>query len=80
MRFILLLSVGLCLRGRGVLCEGTAGDQGGRTASLAPPTSAPALPARIVVADGATETERWAADRLAELLVLPTDHGGHNRS
>ena len=78
MRFILLLSVGLCFRGRGVLCEGAAGDQGGRTASP-PSSSAPALPARIVVADGATETERWAADRLAELLVLPTDHGEHNR-
>ena len=25
------------------------------------------------MADGATESERWAADRLAELLAIPTD-------
>jgi hypothetical protein len=33
---------------------------------------APPLPARIVVAHNATETELWAAGKLADLLMLPT--------
>ena len=37
-------------------------------------TATAPLPARIVVADDATESELWAADKLAELLVLPTDN------
>ena len=65
MRFPVLVSVGLCFLG--LLCE--AADEQGRY-SLSPP-AAP-LPSRIVVADTATETERWAASRLAELLMLPT--------
>ena len=32
------------------------------------------LPARIVVADDATETEVWAAGKLADLLMLPVDN------
>ena len=34
-------------------------------------TDAPPLPSRIALAPGATETEAWAASRLAELLGLP---------
>ena len=33
------------------------------------------LPMRIVVADGATETELWAAAKLSEILALPTTLG-----
>ena len=32
---------------------------------------APPLPTRIVVAEHGTETELWAAGRLADLLMLP---------
>jgi hypothetical protein len=34
-------------------------------------SSLPPLPARVVVAPGATETEAWAAAKVAELLALP---------
>ena len=60
MRLILLLSAGLC---------GFPGRVLSKDGATLPP-----LPARIVVADGATDTERWAADTLARLLLLPTDN------
>eukprot|EP01043_Picozoa_sp_COSAG02_P030271 COSAG02_NODE_1925_length_10344_cov_49.023231_1_plen_158_part_00 len=67
MHFLLLLSVtGLHSCGR-VLSGAEAALSHARTVTAK-------LPSRIVVADGATESERWAADRLANLLAIPMDN------
>lgn len=82
---LLRISVGLlCFPGH-LLCEGADDDRQASRVQLSSPravvpvspaspgsASAP-LPTRVVVANTATETELWAAGKLADLLMLPMD-------
>lgn len=61
MRLALRLIQGLCFSVQ-LLRESTAAASG------------TALPSRIVVADDASESELWAAAKLADLLLLPVDN------